>query len=212
VPEYLKRAAAPFSTAAGRPRRGQGRPARSSPTSATRDVAVRQYSESLTGVSADFASHRTRSSGSRPGRPRVLDDIRTVQRNVRDFAGHQRDSLTDFEVEAQPGVFLASAASRSLGRGLRTGAAPAGGLGPHDGRRPPPSPASRTSSPTPPIRGEIPATTVAAMHLAGATDILLLGGCRPSPARGRDRDHREGRSHRRPGNAYVAEAKRQLFG
>jgi sulfopropanediol 3-dehydrogenase len=38
--------------------------------------------------------------------PGVLDDIRTVQANVREFAQRQRDSLTDFEVETQRGVFL----------------------------------------------------------------------------------------------------------
>jgi sulfopropanediol 3-dehydrogenase len=66
---------------------------------------------------------------------------------------------------------------------------------------------------TPPIRGEIPATTVAAMHLAGATDILLLGGVQAIAALavGTETiakvDLIAG-----PGNAYVAEAKRQLFG
>jgi sulfopropanediol 3-dehydrogenase len=66
---------------------------------------------------------------------------------------------------------------------------------------------------TPPIRGEIPATTIAAMHLAGATDILLLGGVQAIAALavGTETiakvDLIAG-----PGNAYVAEAKRQLFG
>jgi sulfopropanediol 3-dehydrogenase len=71
----------------------------------------------------------------------------------------------------------------------------------------------RVTACTPPIRGEIPAATIAAMHLAGADEIHLLGGVQAVAAMavgtetiGRV-DMLAG-----PGNAYVAEAKRQLFG
>ena len=66
---------------------------------------------------------------------------------------------------------------------------------------------------TPPIRGEVPAATVAAMHLAGADEIHLLGGVQAVAAMAAGTgsvssvDLLAG-----PGNAYVAEAKRQLFG
>jgi sulfopropanediol 3-dehydrogenase len=66
---------------------------------------------------------------------------------------------------------------------------------------------------TPPIRGEIPAATVAAAHMAGADDVCLLGGVQAVAAMSigtetmRKVDMLAG-----PGNAYVAEAKRQLFG
>ncbi len=71
----------------------------------------------------------------------------------------------------------------------------------------------RVTACTPPIRGEIPAATVAAMHLAGADEIFLLGGVQAvaAMALGTETigkvDLLAG-----PGNAYVAEAKRQLFG
>ena len=71
----------------------------------------------------------------------------------------------------------------------------------------------RVAACTPPIRGEIPAATVAAMHLAGADEIYLLGGVQAvaAMALGTETigkvDLLAG-----PGNAYVAEAKRQLFG
>ena len=71
----------------------------------------------------------------------------------------------------------------------------------------------RVAACTPPIRGEIPAATVAAMHLAGADEIYLLGGVQAvaALALGTETigkvDLLAG-----PGNAYVAEAKRQLFG
>jgi histidinol dehydrogenase len=66
---------------------------------------------------------------------------------------------------------------------------------------------------TPPINGEIPYSTVAAMHLAGADEIFLLGGVQAVAAMAvgtetiRKVDFLAG-----PGNAFVAEGKRQLFG
>jgi sulfopropanediol 3-dehydrogenase len=66
---------------------------------------------------------------------------------------------------------------------------------------------------TPPIRGEIPAATVAAAHLAGADEIYLLGGVQAIAAMALGTET-FGRVDMiaGPGNAYVAEAKRQLFG
>jgi sulfopropanediol 3-dehydrogenase len=66
---------------------------------------------------------------------------------------------------------------------------------------------------TPPIRGEIPSVTVAAMYLAGADEILLLGGVQAIAAMAAGTES-IGRVDLLvgPGNAYVAEAKRQLFG
>jgi sulfopropanediol 3-dehydrogenase len=72
---------------------------------------------------------------------------------------------------------------------------------------------SRIVACTPPIEGKIPAATVTAMHLAGADEINILGGVQAVAAMafGTDTiaavDMLVG-----PGNAYVAEAKRQLFG
>jgi sulfopropanediol 3-dehydrogenase len=66
---------------------------------------------------------------------------------------------------------------------------------------------------TPPIRGELPAATIAAMHLGGADEIYILGGVQAVAAMAlgtetiQPVDMLVG-----PGNAYVAEAKRQLFG
>jgi sulfopropanediol 3-dehydrogenase len=71
----------------------------------------------------------------------------------------------------------------------------------------------RVTACTPPIRGEIPAATIAAMRMAGADEIYLLGGVQAicAMALGTETmgkvDLIAG-----PGNAYVAEAKRQLFG
>jgi sulfopropanediol 3-dehydrogenase len=145
----------------------------------------------------------------------AIDDIVTVQRNVRGFAQRQLESLQDFEVEAQPGVFLGQ-------KNIPVGAAGAYVPG---GRYPLVASAhmtivtakvagvQRVTACTPPIQGRIPAATVAAMHLAGADEILILGGVQAVAAMGIGTasigkvDLLAG-----PGNAYVAEAKRQLFG
>lgn len=145
----------------------------------------------------------------------VLDDLRTVQANVRWFAQRQLESMQAFEVETQPGVFL----------GQKHLPIAATGAYVPGGRYPLTASAhmtvvtakvagvERLTACTPPIRGEIPGATVAAMHLAGADEIFLLGGVQAVAAMsiGTETigkvDLVAG-----PGNAYVAEAKRQLFG
>ena len=66
---------------------------------------------------------------------------------------------------------------------------------------------------TPPIKGEIPAATVAAMHMAGADEIYLLGGVQAIAMMALGTESVESVDMLvGPGNAYVAEAKRQLYG
>ncbi|MCI4145645.1 histidinol dehydrogenase [Streptomyces sp. MMS20-AI2-20] len=145
----------------------------------------------------------------------VLDDIRFVQQQVRTFAQAQRDALGDVEIETLPGVHL----------GHRH--VPVSGAGAYvpGGRYPLTASAHmtivtakvagvpRVAACTPPIRGEIPAATVAAMHVAGADEIYLLGGVQAVAALAVGTET-IGRVPMLagPGNAYVAEAKRQLFG
>jgi sulfopropanediol 3-dehydrogenase len=147
--------------------------------------------------------------------PSVLDDIRTVQANVRQFAQHQRDSLTDFEVETQPGVFLGqrNIPVRSVGAYVPGGRYPLVASAHMTVVTARVAGVEQITACTPPIRGEVPATTIAAMHLAGATEILLLGGVQAVAALAVGTET-IGRVDliAGPGNAYVAEAKRQLFG
>ncbi|QFU89469.1 histidinol dehydrogenase [Amycolatopsis sp. YIM 10] len=145
----------------------------------------------------------------------VLEDIRFVQQQVRTFAEHQRASLGEFEIETLPGVRLGQ---------KQVPIAAAGAYVP-GGRYPLTASAhmtivtakvagvERVAACTPPIRGEIPAATVAAMHLAGADEIYLLGGVQAVTALavGTETIPRVDLLAG-PGNAYVAEAKRQLFG
>jgi len=145
----------------------------------------------------------------------VLDDIDFVQAQVRNFAQRQRESLTEFEMETLPGVFL----------GQRNIPVDAVGTYVPGGRYPLTASAHmtivtakvagvrRVAACTPPIRGEVPAATVAAMARAGADEIYLLGGVQAIAglAVGTQTIERVDMLAG-PGNAYVAEAKRQLFG
>jgi len=181
------------------------------------DLAVREYSQKFDKWSPEqFRLDERQIKQIVDSVPdRVLEDITTVQSRVRAFAQHQRNSLTDFEVETEPGVLL----------GQRNIPVAAAGAYVPGGRYPLVASAhmtivtakvagvDRVTACTPPIRGEIPAATVAAMSLAGADDIFILGGTQAvaAMALGTDTigkvDLLAG-----PGNAYVAEAKRQLFG
>ncbi len=181
------------------------------------DVAVREYSEKFDKWSPEHfklsKEDVERITATVSGQ--AIADIRTVQARVRNFAQLQKDSLHDFETETEPGVFLGQ-------KNLPVAAAGAYVPG---GRYPLVASAHMTvvtakvagvphvTACTPPIRGKIPAETVAALHLAGADEIFLLGGTQAVAAMAigtesiRKVDMLAG-----PGNAYVAEAKRQLFG
>jgi sulfopropanediol 3-dehydrogenase len=146
---------------------------------------------------------------------RTVADIRFAQAQVRRFAEAQRRTLQDLEVETLPGVVLGH-------RHLPVAAAGAYVPG---GRYPMVASAHmsvvtakaagvpRVAACTPPYGGAPPAATVAALHLAGADEIYLLGGVQALAALALGTE-----SIPRvdllvgPGNAYVAEAKRQLFG
>jgi len=181
------------------------------------DDAVRHYSEKFDGWSP--ASFRLSPEDIEKivstVDPRVIADLKEVQANVRDFAERQLDTMLELEVETQPGVFL----------GHKHLPVEAAGAYVPGGRYPLTASAhmtvvtakvagvERVTACTPPIRGEIPSATVAAMSLAGADEIFLLGGVQAVAAMsiGTETigkvDLLAG-----PGNAYVAEAKRQLFG
>ncbi|HZA05517.1 MAG TPA: histidinol dehydrogenase [Propionibacteriaceae bacterium] len=181
------------------------------------DAAVREYSEKFDRWSPDSFQLSPEQIDEIVGRvpAQAIEDILTVQDRVRTFAQHQRDSLADFEVELSPGVHL----------GQRNIPVAAAGAYVPGGRYPLTASAhmtvvtakvagvERVTACTPPIRGEIPAATVAALHLAGADQIYLLGGTQAVAAMaiGTETigkvDLLTG-----PGNAYVAEAKRQLYG
>jgi sulfopropanediol 3-dehydrogenase len=145
----------------------------------------------------------------------VIADLRFCQAQVRGFAEAQRATLTDLEVESLPGVWL----------GHRHIPVDSSGSYVPGGRYPMVASAhmsvitakvagvQRVVACTPPLDGTPPAATVAAMHLAGADEIVILGGVQALAAMALGTET-IGRVSMLvgPGNAYVAEAKRQLFG
>ncbi|TQM10060.1 histidinol dehydrogenase [Pseudonocardia kunmingensis] len=147
--------------------------------------------------------------------PQVIEDITTVQANVRRFAEAQKASMAEIEVETQPGVFLGQkhVPVQAVGAYVPGGRYPLTASAHMTIVTAKVAGVPRVVACTPPIRGEIPAATIAAMHLAGADEIYVLGGVQAIAAMsvGTETiapvDMLAG-----PGNAYVAEAKRQLFG
>src|SRR5580700_6592401 len=145
----------------------------------------------------------------------VISDIEFAQAQIRHFAQAQLASMTEIEVETLPGVFLGHRhlPVSSAGAYIPGGRYPLTASAHMTVLTAKVAGVERVVACTPPIRGEIPAATVAAAHLAGADEIYLLGGVQAvtALALGTETigkvDLIAG-----PGNAYVAEAKRQLFG
>jgi sulfopropanediol 3-dehydrogenase len=146
---------------------------------------------------------------------RALDDIRFAQEQVRNFALHQRQALTDIEVETLPGVVLGhrNIPVNSVGCYVPGGKYPLLASAHMSVITAKVAGVPRVVTCAPPYQGRPAPAIVAAQHLAGADVIYSLGGVQAvgAMAIGTERiapvDMLVG-----PGNAYVAEAKRQLFG
>src|SRR5215470_2142977 len=147
--------------------------------------------------------------------PQTIEDIKFAQTQIRNFAEIQRQSMKEVEVETLPGVVLGH---RHI---------PVGHVGCYvpGGRYPMVASAHMSivtarvagvdhiAACTPPNQGGPHPETIAAMHLGGADEIYVLGGVQAVAAMAlgtetfKPVDMLVG-----PGNAYVAEAKRQLYG
>ncbi len=144
-----------------------------------------------------------------------LDDIRFAQAQVRNFAEHQRAALRDVEVETLPGVILGhkSIPVNAAGCYVPGGKYPLLASAHMSVITAKVAGVSRVMSCAPPYRGKPAPAIVAAQHLAGADEIYCLGGIQAVAAMAlgtqtiKPVDMLVG-----PGNAFVAEAKRQLFG
>jgi len=147
--------------------------------------------------------------------PQTLEDIKFAQAQIRKFAEAQKASMHDLEIQTLPGITLGhknipvSSACCYIPGGrypmvasahMSVLTAKVAGV-------------KRVVACTPPSNGAIPKETVCAMALAGADEIYILGGVQALAALAigtetiQPVDVLVG-----PGNAYVAEAKRQLFG
>ncbi len=146
---------------------------------------------------------------------RELDDIKFAQAQVRNFAQHQRAALKDIEVETLPGVVLGhkNIPVNSVGSYVPGGKYPMVASAHMSVITAKVAGVSRIVTCAPPFKGKPAAAIVAAQHLGGADVIYCLGGIQAvgAMAIGTESiaavDMLVG-----PGNAFVAEAKRQLFG
>jgi sulfopropanediol 3-dehydrogenase len=181
------------------------------------DLAVREYSEKFDKWSPEnFRLTEAKILEIIATLPQqVVDDIKTVQTNIREFAQKQRETLVDIEVETSPGVFLGQKhiPVQAVGAYIPGGRYPLTASAHMTIITAKVAGVPRVAACTPPIKGEIPAATVAAMYFAGADEIYILGGVQAVTALAVGTESME-RVHliAGPGNYYVAEAKRQLFG
>jgi len=146
---------------------------------------------------------------------RELSDIKFAQEQVRKFAEIQRASMTDVEVETLPGVILGhkNIPVQSVGCYVPAGKFPMVASAHMSVATASVAKVPRIVACTPPFNGQPNAAVVAAMHLGGAHEIYVIGGIQAIGAMAIGTESIEP-VHMLvgPGNAFVAEAKRQLFG
>ena len=146
---------------------------------------------------------------------RELSDIKFAQEQVRKFAEIQRASMTDVEVETLPGVILGhkNIPVQSVGCYVPAGKFPMVASAHMSVATASVAKVPRIVACTPPFNGQPNAAVVAAMRLGGAHEIYVIGGIQAIGAMAIGTESIEP-VHMLvgPGNAFVAEAKRQLFG
>ncbi len=181
------------------------------------DQAVRELSNKFDGF--DREDYRLSKSEIEACMSRVsaqdIADIKFAQTQIRSFAEKQKACLTDLEVETMPGVILGhrNIPVNSVGCYVPGGKYPMVASAHMSVLTAKVAGVPRVITCAPPYEGKPADAIVAAQHLAGADDIYSLGGIQAvgAMALGTDSikpvDMLVG-----PGNAFVAEAKRQLFG
>jgi sulfopropanediol 3-dehydrogenase len=146
---------------------------------------------------------------------RDMEDIRFAQDQIRGFAQAQRASMTDIEVETLPGVILGhrNIPVQSVGCYVPGGKFPMVASAHMSVLTASVAGVPRIVASAPPVQGQPHPAIVAAMHIGGAHEILCLGGIQAVGAMALGTESIEP-VHMLvgPGNAFVAEAKRQLFG
>ncbi|MBZ5699703.1 MAG: histidinol dehydrogenase [Acidobacteriia bacterium] len=181
------------------------------------EKAVREYSEKFDKWSpASFRLSESEIAECVRALPQgVIDDIQFAQTQIRNFALTQRAALQDVEVQTLPGVVLGhkNIPVNSVGCYVPGGRYPMVASAHMSVVTAKAAGVKRIIASAPPFGGKPHAAIVAAMHFGGADEIYAFGGVQAiaAMALGTENippvDMLVG-----PGNAYVAEAKRQLFG
>ena len=181
------------------------------------DAAVRELSEKFDNYSPENfrLSETDIEKAMSQVSPRDMQDIKFAQQQIRTFAQAQRNSMTDIEVETLPGVILGhrNIPVQSVGCYVPGGKFPMVASAHMSVLTASVAGVPRIIASAPPQNGEPHPAIVTAMHLGGAHEIYVLGGIQAVGAMALGTDS-IAPVHMLvgPGNAFVAEAKRQLFG
>ncbi|WP_170462117.1 histidinol dehydrogenase [Ruegeria arenilitoris] len=181
------------------------------------DAAVRELSEKFDNYSpASFRLSQDEIDGLIAQlSDRELADIKFAQEQVMNFARAQRASMTDIEVETLPGVILGhkNIPVQSVGCYVPGGKFPMVASAHMSVATASVAGVPRIIACTPPFQGKPNPAVIAAMHLGGAHEIYVMGGIQAIGAMALGTETIDP-VHMLvgPGNAFVAEAKRQLFG
>ena len=146
---------------------------------------------------------------------REMEDIKFAQNQIRKFAQEQKKSISDIEVETLPGVILGhkNIPVQSVGCYVPGGKFPMVASAHMSVLTASVAGVPRIIASAPPVKGAPHPAIVAAMKLGGAHEIYVLGGIQAVAAMALGTETIEP-VHMLvgPGNAFVAEAKRQLYG
>ena len=181
------------------------------------DAAVRDLSEKFDGYAPESFRLSQAQIDALIGEltEREIADIKFAQEQVVAFAQAQRDSMLDVEVETLPGVILGhkNIPVQSVGCYVPGGKFPMVASAHMSVATAKVAGVPRIVACTPPFKGKPNPAVVAAMHFGGADEIYILGGIQAVGAMAIGTESIEA-VHMLvgPGNAFVAEAKRQLFG
>ena len=181
------------------------------------DKAIRSYSEKFDDYSPKafrLTDNEIKECISQVS-PKDLDDIKFAQEQIRNFAEIQKETMKDVEVETLPGVILGhkNIPVESVGCYVPGGKFPMIASAHMSVITASVAGVKRIIASAPPQNGSPHPAIVTAMHLGGANEIYCLGGIQAVGAMALGTETiNPAHMLVGPGNAFVAEAKRQLFG
>ena len=181
------------------------------------DLAIRQLSQKFDNFNPEkfLLSESEISAAMQKVTTREMEDIKFAQNQIRNFAYEQMKSIKDIEVETLPGVILGhkNIPVQSVGCYVPGGKFPMVASAHMSVLTASVAKVPRIIASAPPVNGKPHPAIVAAMKLGGANEIYVLGGVQAVAAMALGTETIEP-VHMLvgPGNAFVAEAKRQLYG
>ena len=181
------------------------------------DVSVKEYSQKFDQWDpADFRLSRAEiEAAQKKLSAREIEDIEFAQKQIRNFAQIQRDSMKDVEAETLPGIILGHKhiPINAVGCYIPGGKYPLLASAHMSVLTAKVAGVPRVVSTAPPFQGQPHPAIVTAMAMAGADEILVLGGVQAVVAMAIGTQSIDAVDMLiGPGNMFVAEAKRQLFG